>query len=172
MYTLIPTVYRNLLKIAIPGNDHRIHTTKETLSLSVLNHHRVHLWSANMVLTAWCYRVCCEDVPSDSPECAYSELEYIWCNVQHSHLSLCCSYLLQKYPARGPVLGNTEQQYIACLYRIRACPGRHYMYVQFYLVLAHLAHCLARLATQPCSNEYSSNMVQCKSPISGSAKFG
>ncbi len=30
MYTLIPTVYRALLKSAVSGTDHRIHTTKET----------------------------------------------------------------------------------------------------------------------------------------------
>ncbi len=29
MYTLIPTVYRALLKSAVSGTDHRIHTTKE-----------------------------------------------------------------------------------------------------------------------------------------------
>jgi len=30
MYTLIPTVYRALLKSAVSGTDHRIHTTKKT----------------------------------------------------------------------------------------------------------------------------------------------
>ena len=30
MYTLIPTVYRALLKGSVSGTDHRIHTTKET----------------------------------------------------------------------------------------------------------------------------------------------
>ena len=30
-YTLIPTVYRALLKSAVPGTDHRIHTTKKTI---------------------------------------------------------------------------------------------------------------------------------------------
>ena len=30
MYTLIPTVYRALLKSAVSGTDHRIHTTKES----------------------------------------------------------------------------------------------------------------------------------------------
>ena len=30
MYTLIPTVHRALLKSAVSGTDHRIHTTKET----------------------------------------------------------------------------------------------------------------------------------------------
>ncbi len=29
MYTLIPTVYRALLKSAVSGTDHRIHSTKE-----------------------------------------------------------------------------------------------------------------------------------------------
>ena len=31
MYTLISTVYRALLKSAVSGTDHRIHTTKITL---------------------------------------------------------------------------------------------------------------------------------------------
>jgi len=31
MYTLIPTVYRALLKSAVSGTDHRIHTTKKTV---------------------------------------------------------------------------------------------------------------------------------------------
>ena len=30
VYTLIPTVYRALLNSAVPGTDHRIHTTKKT----------------------------------------------------------------------------------------------------------------------------------------------
>jgi len=30
MYTLIPTVYRALLKSAVSGTDHRIHTTKKS----------------------------------------------------------------------------------------------------------------------------------------------
>jgi len=34
MYTLIPTVYRALLKSAVSGTDHRIHTTKKTVMLS------------------------------------------------------------------------------------------------------------------------------------------
>ncbi len=30
MYTLIPTIYRALLKSAVSGTDHRIHTIKKT----------------------------------------------------------------------------------------------------------------------------------------------
>ena len=32
MYTLIPMVYQALLKSAISGTDHRIHTTKDPLN--------------------------------------------------------------------------------------------------------------------------------------------
>ena len=34
MYTLIPTVYRALLKSAVSGTDHRIHITKKTTKKS------------------------------------------------------------------------------------------------------------------------------------------
>ena len=33
MYTLIPTVYRALLKSAVSGTDHRIHTSKKTMGV-------------------------------------------------------------------------------------------------------------------------------------------
>ncbi len=40
MYTLIPTVYRALLKSAVSGTDHRIHTTKKStlLCMSLCDH--------------------------------------------------------------------------------------------------------------------------------------
>ncbi len=42
MYTLIPTVYRALLKSAVSGTDHRIHTTKKTTTST-----------KSMMLPAW-----------------------------------------------------------------------------------------------------------------------
>jgi len=38
MYTLIPTVYRALLKSAVSGTDHRIHTTKKTHTTKETRH--------------------------------------------------------------------------------------------------------------------------------------